>query len=456
LVLWALLAAAIALRAYGLESFPIEQDELYTIRDARNFWSTFTVKPVYYFLTSVMLGVVPPEPVPLRAPAFVFAVLGVWATWSLARARFGTPAAIVSTLLVAISPWHLYTSQFARYWSLMYLLASLLYLVAFKAVEEDQPRLYALTLLVMMLGMVTHPSFGFPIAGVCLGLLLVSGQGRVGWAAPSRSAWLFLWGPLFAIGALGVGWLAVTGNLAELRNNTGRGLPATLRLVPGIVQWIGTLVLASGLVSVLHLARWGGPGDRRWAAVSAAGVAATLTLMVGASFVTDVYGDYAITLLPLLYVSIGGSLQRLAETMRSHARVLVASATFVLVIATLPGTVSHLSDGTRFDYRPAYEHIVKVNRSAAVVGWPHSIQEAYAPGLQFTDLPVDLAMLRSLRAVRSGLWLVVSRRRHSTIAISGEVQQWVALHCRQVLVTERPRLDYRRYRVELYWCAPDG
>ena len=67
----------------------------------------------------LLLKVIPPTALTLRLPAFLFGVLGVWATWRLARRAFGTTAGLVAAALVALSPWHLYASQFARYWTLV-------------------------------------------------------------------------------------------------------------------------------------------------------------------------------------------------------------------------------------------------------------------------------------------------------------------------------------------------
>jgi predicted membrane-bound mannosyltransferase len=115
------LGLATLLRLHGLATWPLEQDELYTIRDAVAFGQQINwLRPFYFFLQQLLLQLLPPTPLFLRMPPFLFGVLGVWLTWVLGRKVFGTTAGLVAAFMVAISPWHLYASQFARYWTLVY------------------------------------------------------------------------------------------------------------------------------------------------------------------------------------------------------------------------------------------------------------------------------------------------------------------------------------------------
>src|SRR5690606_36393191 len=99
----------------------------------------------------------------------------------------------------------------------------------------------------------------------------------------------------------------------------------------------------------------GEPGARRrWGWLALAGSVSAVGILAVASFRTDVYADYGMAALPLLYVSLGVGVDRLAALAPARHALLAGGITLALLGGVLPETVSHLSDGTRSDYRPVY------------------------------------------------------------------------------------------------------
>jgi hypothetical protein len=386
-------------------------------------------------------------------PAFIFGVAGVWITWRMARSLFGPTAGLTAALLLCISPWHLYASQFARYWTLVYLLAAATVWLLLRAVETDQMRRYLYALAALVLGSVTHPSFVFPMTGAVLALHVLPG-GRPGWQWPTRMAWTRLWLPYAGLLAVGYAALQLTNSSQALSNWGGRGIDASLRLVPAMVQWMGPEIAIAGLVAVGVLAGSDKARDRVWAGMAGLGVFTCIALMMAASLQTDVYADYGMSMLPLVYVTIGAAIQRLSEAIAPR-RLFATGATAVLAAGVLPATVSHLSDGTRFDYREAYAHIAAEGPQDRVIGWPTILQRAYGPDLDFAELRMDPQWLDAELARAGEFWLITSYHRSGLLLDAGDVQPWINGHCRVVLETQRTRLDYRSYRVVLHRCGGD-
>src|SRR5215218_9328911 len=208
-VIAALLLGIVA-RVYAVTRFPFEQDELYTIDEATNLFHTrlapgIQARPVFFWLEHPIVTGLPHIPVVLRALPFIFGVLGLLVTWAFARRVLGRRAGGVAILLAAVSPWHLYASAFGRYYSLVYLLAALVFWRLLVAVDSDRPRDYVLTLLPLVVGAWTHPSFAFPVAAAAVAVLLVRRDGTVSWRWPSGMAWTYLWGPFVAVCVAGFG-----------------------------------------------------------------------------------------------------------------------------------------------------------------------------------------------------------------------------------------------------------
>jgi len=459
-----IVALGAVLRCYQLGARPLEEDELYTLRDALDLGARAAAaggpgirgRPLYYLLQHLLLPLHDPTPAFLRLPPVVFALLGLWVTWKLGRRVFGPLAGGVAALLAAVAPWLLYESQFARYWTLIYLLAGLATLLLLEATATERRRPYVLALLTLVAGVTTHPTFLFPLAGIALGLTVVAPDGVMGWRWPTRTAWSTLWVPFLA--ALALGWIALkaTGGQAALQNKESRGVSATLTLVPAIVQWLDPVLVVTALLgAVLLLVAPRASGDRRWAALALGGGSSTLLLLLAASLRTAVYADYATGMLPLVFVTAGGAVQRLSESLTHGGRAFALGATAVLVTAVLPGTASHLSDGTRFDYRPAYAYVRRAGEGI-LVGSPAIVARHYASDLRYRESPASVDTLSNWLAGSGTLWVIAPYHRNGLVADAPGLEGWLFVHCRPVLRTERPRFDYRVYRVDLYRCGGAG
>lgn len=446
-----------ALRLWRLADLAWEQDELYTLRDATDLGATASAagapgilaRPLYYLLQHVLLQVSPATPAALRLPAYVFGVLGIPLTWWAGRQLFGNRAGITAAILVAVSPWHLYASQFARYWSLVYLLSVVTVGLLARAIREHQPSWYLYTVLAALLGAATHPTFLIALAGVALGTCLVDAKGSVRLHPPAATAVRYLWMPLLLAAALGV--LAVLAIRPEaLSNDQSRGVAASLRLIPAMIQWTSPTIAGAAVAACILLWGTGSANGRRWATVTAAVVVSLFGGLLVLSFWTGVYADYGISCLPLLVLVIGGAIDHVERQLPAAHSWFAAAATTGLVIGSAPETLSHLVDGSRFDYRPALHLVRSLGPDHPVVGSIGAVDWAEYPSLRY----VSLGRLRRLDAQQS-FWFVTSVKRFGLREGSARLQQWIDAHCRRVASFERKRLDYRQYRVELHWCGPN-
>lgn len=457
-----ILVAAAALRLIHLDSLPFEQDELYTIRDARDLGATagaapgIAGRPLYYLLQHVLLDVLPATPFLLRLPALLFGLAGIWVLYELVRRRFGTGAGLAAAALVALSPWHLYMSQFARYWSLVFLWSAATYLLLPRALERDRVGPYVAVLAVLIGGLLTHPTFAFPLIGFVAALHLVDSRGAFRLRLPSRTAWTALWAPLLVFAAVAYLVLKLTGEEGSLQNWGGRGSGATLRLVPAMIQWADPVFVTVAVLGMVWLAARGG-ADRQWGVAALAAVGGAVVLLLLASFRTDVYADYGTSMLPLLFAGAAGLLHRLQERAGLARGGVLIGGTLVLLVAMVPGSVSHLIDGTRFHYPPAFEHVAASDPEALVVGGPAILARQYGASLRAREMPDQVEMLeRWRREEPDGLWLITEHRRRGMVSGGAALQEWVDARCRTTARIGRTRLDYRLYRLEVHRCGGEA
>lgn len=456
----AVLALAAALRIPGITRFILEQDEIYTFYEATKLFRTqlrpgIEARPLYYLFQHALFWVVPPTVVWMRLPPLVFGLLGIALTWWTARRIFGLTAATVAGVLVAVSPWHMHVSGMARYWSLSYLLSAAFLFAIVQAYTGGRARDYRLACVAAVLGSATHPTFLFTVAGVALGLCLSGSAPGERWRWPSRDAWLNLWLPYGAFLGVAAVALRLTRHDGAVQNWGGRGWSASVRLVPAITEWAGASIVAAGFAGALILAlRSRSVVHRRWGWAAILGCATTVALLAAASFRTDVYADYAIAMLPLVFVSAGALVQLVGERAGEAARPIEAAVALIICVGTLPYTVSHLIDGTRFDYRPLFRYVNTHQPRLPVLTWPLVVQRVYAPRLDGRDLRTNTRYLDARLQELGSFWLIASYRRYGMVDdADGSVQSWMRRHCSFATAHERLRFDDRRYRAELHLCA---
>lgn len=462
--LFAILALGATLRLVGFASFPLWEDELYSITESTNlfnppFGGAVAARPLYFLLQHLFSLVLPQTPAGLRLAPFLFGLAGIWVTWMIGARLFGATAGWAAALLLAIAPWHIYMSQMARYVSLLYLLAALSFFALLNGYRTDRPRDYGLALLALLAGVLTHPTFGLPVVGVALASTLVTADGRLGWRWPSRNAWRYLWGPFLVTVAAGYGMLIPGGAFQEAAGAESRSALGTFRFLPAVVQMLTPTVVAAGGVGGLLLALSGSqPSSRLWGMMTLLGcLGACLLLLIGTT-VVRFHALHSTPMHPLLFVSAGALIQLGSNRMPTARRVFSLAAAAVLAVGVLPSTVSHLIDGSRFDYRPAFQDIRATAPQLAVLTWPLVEQRYYAPDLKGLALPEDATttVLDSMLTASNEFWVVASIRRYGlAFDDAGERARWLASHCRLKTRHERPRLDYQVFRVELHLCGQD-
>jgi len=451
---------AILLRVYEVFRFPFEQDELYTIDEATNLFHTHLLpgiqaRPFFFLIEHPFLALGYQTAPYVRFLPLLFGVAGVWVTWRFARDVAGPVTGFAALVLVTISPWHLYASGFGRYYSLLYLLAAVVYWRLPRAYDLDRPREYLFVLVPLFFGAWTHPSFVFPVVGVALAVSIFHGDGATRFRWPTRTAWIWLWGPFLVLSACVAAAIRLLYHNANVANGGDRGLLATLRLVPAMVDWMTLIVAAAALAGIILLLKAGVPSLRRLGAMAVLGSVLTLVALFALSFRTAIYADYGIAALPLLLVAAAYPAGLLAGSGDPTAAAAGSAALlWILVIGVLPSTVSHLSDGTRFDYRPAFNQINRTGPDVEVLAWPIVIQREYDPALHSREMPSTAAGLDSALSTYRDLWAIASVKRYGMVGDdTGEMARWFWQNCRKQGQFERPRLDYRIYRVDLWRCT---
>ncbi|HED67096.1 MAG TPA: hypothetical protein ENJ09_16255, partial [Planctomycetes bacterium] len=381
-----------AVRFAGLGRWSLWLDEVYTLADARH--GTGFSNPVGYWLVGAFFDAVGgrPDEFLMRLPAAVFGWLCIPVTAFGLRAFVGRRAAALAALVLALSPWHLYWSQNARFYTLACLLALCvpwLLVGAMRGAPGAVARVVA-AVAVGALATLTHPSalmFLGPLVGwTVLGARLwrpafgaTDGPAR----ARARRARRALLAFLIVGVVLGAGWVARVWSTWSTRRSVGDPLHLVLSLGYLATPGLG-LLLALALLDSLR---------RRSVAVLSlfVVVGSGLALALGASFFVRVSAQYVFVFLPFLAALAAAPFGERAGPGRALRRVLLAA---VLLLPLGAESALYLTQrhGDRPRWRAAYRYVFDQRASTdLVLGMEAPVAEYY-----FNPLSDDLRQLTSL------------------------------------------------------------
>jgi mannosyltransferase len=379
--------ALAALRFVALGRWSLWLDEALTLSDAHT--DTGVVNPLGYALFGWVYGWVErPDELLLRLPAAVFGFLAILATASSLRAFFGARASALAAFFVAASPWHLYWSQNARFYTLAQLLALVGGGALLAGLYRGSVRRTALGLLALGLAALTHPSAVFLLGALLFVPWVVRWLEWVPEAATRSRAWdLLSAAGLVAIG-VGSGWALRAWFKWEDRH--GSGSPLHFLKTAG---YLFTPTL--GLAFVAGLVR------RGRARASFAPVLAVVIALGGAvlaSFFVRVSAQYVFVLQPWVAACAGlAFVPREGEAEPRRARVRAAALACLVALPALVESALYFTvrNGDRPHWREAYAHVLE-NRGPMdlVLGMEAPVAEYYlVPGAE------------SLRAWTAATWL---------------------------------------------------
>ena len=270
------------------------------------------------------------------------------------RRLFGVEVAMLACAMLAVSPWHLYWSQNARFYTLLLLFYSLALLLLYWAVEAKRPALALLAVALMVLATRERllALFLVPVAagyGVLLFALRfedrrkLRGLLRLWWVAvPAVLLALFFAGPYLL-------------NWRDWLTGFGRVNNDPVWLAAGVVYYVGlpTVCLALGGSAYLLAQK---NRAALYLAVSALLPLAALMLM---SLFQYTANRYAFITLPSWIILASLAAREMGRHLRGQARWLAAGVVLLLLVAPLADSALYFryQNGNRDNWKAAFAYI---------------------------------------------------------------------------------------------------
>jgi mannosyltransferase len=468
-LLAALIILALALRVWRLGHWGLEGDEIFTLRDSINPPRASNPRPLLYFLNHyVVRPLMPLDELGLRLlPAF-FGVLAIPAFYIVGRRLIGTRAALFGALLLAVNPIHVYQSQSARYWSLVFLLCTVYPFAIYFGFRERDWRPLVVGIVAGILAVLAHPVSALLLGGVAIALAM--SYIRRDYLAQLWDRKGLRWGTLVTgiiVAAIAVRYIPILQTWI-VTHDTARLPDHLLHLPrrPGIKQIALLLSYVDGLTVPLALTGaagiyllWQGR-DRPLAILLLCMLGFPLGVLLLLSFRTAVSTSYFLPTVPVFFLGAGFLLDRLAGLRELRPSWLLPGLMAAFIIAGgAPTLISQYRDGRRHDFRGAALWLEgRLKPGDIVFSEQSGTMNHYLGGRAVHRLYADPAPLtESLKELGPGkvLWIVTPVSAQGGFRTNpglGSLNGWIYDNCRLRRTIGVARLDFRQKELQVYRC----
>ncbi len=474
LILAILLLLGLALRFFRLGEWNFEATEMFTLRDSvRPQWRNS--RPLGYLLNYYLVRPFGPlDEFGLRLVPAISGVLAIPVFYAVGRRLVGTGAALFGTLLLTVSALHVFYSQFARYWALVFLLSAVYPYAFYLGVRQRSPWTIALGLVTMVLAVLAHPVSAILVGGPVIWLLATYLRPRY-----LKQAWAyrsFRWGAAAAAvmaAAIALRFVPLLQDWVSMHDrNPGMGqfllrpkLPHGPKQMALLLAYVESLTppVALGAAAGIYLL-WR-ERDRTLALFVASMVVFQLGFIALVSVRTPVSTFYLLPAAPAFYLGAGIFLDRIFQVdWKLRPRWLMpATITVALLSAGAPTLISQYRNGRRFDFRGVAQWLEpRLSPRDVIFSDQPMVLAHYLAGAEVQKLRRDPAPLGQtvLELRRSGgegtLWLVAPAPAHAfrTNLKAGGLAAWIYDNCQLGNTVGRGRVDFRQQYLQVFRCPP--
>jgi len=473
LIIAGLTLVACALRFWRLGDWNFEATEMFTLRDSLNpRWNNS--RPLGYLLNHYLVGTFRPlDELGLRILPALFGVLAVPAIYVVGRRLAGPRAALFSALLLTFSALHVFYSQFARYWSLVFLLCAIYPYALYFGIRDRNRTAVVTGVVAAILAVLAHPVSILLVGGPAIWLAVTYLRPRY-----LKQAWTyrsFRWGSAVAIVLAGVLVARVVPLLQDwiAMHDKNPGMGQFLlgpKKGPGVKQAVLLTAYVEGLTLPLVLA--GALGiyllwrERdRTAAIFLASLAVFPPVFIALlSARTPVSTFYLLPAAPAFFLGAGVFVERIFQVdWGLRPRWLVPTALLLIMLAAgLPTLVSQYRNGRRFDFRGAAQWLEPQLSAGDIVYsdqpmvLAHYLEGPAVQKLRANPVPLRDALGEVRRAGGEALWVVAPAPAHAfrTNLRPGGLADWLYTNCQMRNTFGRGRLDFRQQYLQVYRCPP--
>jgi mannosyltransferase len=401
-LLSAIVLLAATLRFYKLGEWSFWWDEMFTLGKAQDvFTDIFSSSPITFILTHFSINIFGVSEWSARLASALIGISSIFVLYFFIRKMFGISVALIASLLLTISPWHLYWSQNARFYTTILLLYSLILFTFYLWVEKREKKYLLISMLFLAVATWEKMSVLYILPVIILFLILSGGT-------PSKDElktnlryivyfgiFIFVIIALFARPLLSDPFLLLNLNFGWTNNNP-------FWIVAGVVYYIGvpTFIIATIGISYLFVK------NRKAGLLFGLSAYLPLIMTAGLSMVTFTANRYVFITLTSWVLLASIAVYELIKQTQGPVRLLSVGCLLVLVLTPLSENFLYYTyqNGNRDNWKAAFEYIqTRQKQTDLIVSANHLIGNYY---MSDTTIPMETVDLDSITEMDQRIWFV--------------------------------------------------
>ena len=456
-ILAVIILLAAVMRFYKLGLWSMWIDEIYTINRAQihynnpieviqslpnTLWLPFSV-----ILTKFFLSILGTNEWSARLASTIIGIVSVPILYLITRKFFGVWAALVSSLLLAISPWHVFWSQNARFYTALLLLYALTAFLFYLAIERNRPVYFIVFYILFYFALSERiiAAFILPTIIAYILFLLVFRFDRPP-GLTYRNVLIFTT-PVFFIIVFEFVRFALTGVSTASDFFTVFGeqqVEDPFRLLISIVYNISFPIITLGTTAAIYLL-W--KRSRTGLFVFLCAVTPIVLLMVMNPYVFT-KDRYAFLSLAFWFMLAAYAIKEMVSNTQGRGKLLAIGMLAVLIADSAGSNLQYylVNHGNRRDWRAAFAIVEeRIQSDDVVVAWWSEFSPFYLDReiLPFKDVTVD-----EISESEKRHWFVIDSE---TVWGNLPMQDWLEIHGQliEILYLRLPEDDYN-LKIYLY------
>lgn len=437
-----LIIASIITRFYNLGTWNFWYDEIFTLNDTikLNFTNIFNNhKPVYYALCKVSFSIFGINEWSARLFSAVSGVLAIPVFYLILKKISNVKTALLTSAFVLFSPWHLFHSQSARFYSTVFLLGGLSAFLFYYSNQTKRHGVLILSFFIALIGVLTHTTVVFIFPSMFLFLIIYYLFDSKFMAKKGIIILLFA--------ATIAGCLLVPLAIKVAKGWFGMGLSwgySPAHLIMAIASYIGIPIIIMACVTLVMLIY----EQHMLGYFLLCYTLVPFVFIVIIGQFSNVRPDYIFFTIPGYFLLAAIGCSRVYDILRDKQSILAKGFICVLLTTNAPSFVSYYSDGNRHPVKEASEYIVnKMDSTDIVLCKSPSTIEYY---FNIDAKPLTLEHLNSYRDQRRQVWILVLYNRSGMYNIEYEIKDWIYENCSMVKEFIPKRFDYIDNSVRIF------
>lgn len=439
-ILFSLICLAIITRSYGLSAWDFCVDEFFTVGKAAERYKHF-INPAYYALVLINFKLFGINELSARLPAMFFGVLSIPVFYMTWRNVINRNSALIGSIFIICSSWHLWHSQYARFYSAVFLFGSISYFLYYKAIRSDRLTYLVWALIVNIVGISFHAtSLLVPISCALFSIVILMNKQKTCKDFSRRIAGIHS-SIILAVGLISMPFfLWLTNKWSALGQTWGYGPVGLFFQIIKYAQIPVAVCAFFGIVLMLKKDTFKGM-------FFVIGIAVPLAAsMVGSAFM-DIRPDYIFYVLPLVFALAGFCCNEVRMSLVNY-KFASNIVIFLVITALLPEMVSHYTARKSLDFRDAIEFVqgeYQPGDSVAsyIIGFDYYANFEYTKIDSF-DYAYDNNVnwkkkLNAYKDVKGHVWIILPIRRHP---LAKDLEAWLIKNATLMWRKSAVRYDY--------------